>query len=460
MRKQTYIQFKYRESNKLKVGILAGIAALLLVMLAFVVVGQLADPQTYLKQQESDTYTKYFFSRTECRYIFPEGSCVVEDRYCDLNSYDYQVIELEPYDDYCLSGTIVYNEPVKNNRPVIVGRPKDGNCEFVVDEGETVRLAPEGYDPDPEIGPAGKLIWTFYSPFDQNGVWKTRKGDAGITESKIKLSDGELFDQRTFCVEVLSTNDAPRISPLSDINSKEGDTVRFKPVCVDPDGDDVSIRITGYMTTDTKNLGYDEEGEHLVTVTCTDEEGAKDTEEFKVNVADLNRPPELDAPEEVRVKEGETAFIDAEASDPDGDKVTITFEEPFDSTGRWKTSKGDAGSYTVRVTASDGDKQTTKSVRVIVEKVNNAPKLSAIRDLTVNEGDTINLNPRATDADGDRVTYKYDGWMTGPTKTTGYDDAGEYDVTVTASDGQDQDVTQVHITVLNTNRPPVITKIK
>ena len=458
---KTYVKFNYRENNsKLKIGILSGVGLILLLALAIVAYGQLTVPQTHVKQEQSDTYTKYFFSRDECRYIFPEGSCVVDDKYCDLNSYDYQVITLEPHEDYCKAGTIVYSKPTAtNNKPVIVARPSNGKCEFVVNEGEMVRLNPEGYDPDPEIGPAGKLIWTFFKPFNSRGEWQTNKGDAGITESKIKLSDGELFDERTFCVEILSTNDAPRISPLDDINAKEGDTVKFTPVCTDPDGDDVQVRITGYMTRDTKALGYDEEGKHLVTVTCTDEEGAKDTEDFYVNVNDLNRPPTLDVPDTIEVNEGETAHIAAEASDPDGDKVTITFEEPFDTRGNWKTAKGDAGTYTVRVSASDGDKQVTKSVKVIVRKTNSAPKLSAMRDLTVHEGETINLNPSATDADGDKLQYAYSGWMRGPTYTTSYDDAGEYDVVVTASDGVDQDTTQIHVTVLNTNRPPVITKI-
>ncbi len=459
-RKKTYIKLKYRGNNfKLKLGILSALALLLVSMLAIVVFGQLATPQTFTKQEASDTYTKYFFTRHECRYIFPEGSCVVEDKYCDKNSYDYQVISLEPYDKYCLPGTVVYNKPSENNKPRIVERPKNGKCEFEVAEGETVRLHPEGYDPDPEIGPAGRLIWTFYPPFDSKGVWKTRKGDAGITESKIKLSDGELYDLATFCVEVYSTNSAPQLAVLKDVNAKEGETVKVTPVCRDPDGDKVTTKITGFMTSTTRRLGYDDQGKHKVTVTCTDPQGASDTEDFYVNVADVNRPPTLDVPEEIRIKEGETAHIAAKASDPDGDKVRITYETPFDAAGNWKTKKGDAGTYTIRVTASDGSKKTTKSVRVIVEKVNSAPVLQSIRDITVHEGETITLHPKATDADGDRITYRYSGWMTGPTKTTGYDDAGEYDVTITASDGVDQDVTHVHITVLNTNRPPVITKI-
>lgn len=457
--RRTYLRLKYRESP-LKWKILIGSAAVAVLLLAILVLADLPPPQTYVKQQASDTYTKYFFSREECRYIFPEGSCVVDEKYCDLSSYDYQVIELEPYSKYCKAGTIVYNEPEKNNQPKIVAKPTNGECEFIVDEGGTVKLIPEGYDPDPDIGPAGRLIWTFYEPFDSKGTWKTQKGDAGKTWSKVKLSDGELTDEREFCVEVLKTNSAPVLSGLKDVTAKEGEKVTISPKCTDPDGDKVVITISGFMTSGEKVLGYDDAGGHDVTVACTDPDGEKDSQTIKVTVIDVNRPPALDVPETVTVDEGQTAKIVAKASDPDGDKVMVDFADPFAADGTWKTKRGDAGAYDVAVTASDGDKQVTKKVKVIVNKVNSAPSISGAQDLTVYEGDKITLKPKIVDADGDKVTVKYTGWMTSDTKQTGYDDAGEYDVTITVSDGIDTVKEDVHITVLNRNRPPVITKLQ
>lgn len=459
MKKRTYLRLRYRESP-LKWKILASAAMLAVLLLAIMVFADMPDPQTVVKQQMSETYTKYFFTRDECRYIFPEGSCVVDDKFCDKNSYDYQVIELEPHTDYCHEGTIVYTKTDVNHQPEIVSSAKPGECEFVVDEGEKVTLKPEGYDPDPEIGPAGKLIWTFYKPFDKNGVWQTQKGDAGKTTSKIKLSDGELEDEREFCVEVLKTNNAPKLSGLTDIQADEGETITIKPRCTDPDGDKVTITISGFMTSDQKKLGYDDEGEHEVTVTCTDPDGEKDSKTIRVTVADVNRPPTLDVPEQVVVDEGETAKITAKATDPDGDKVTIVYDKPFAQDGTWKTKKGDAGAYEVKVSANDGDKQVTKTVKVVVNKVNTAPSISGLRDLTVYEGDKIVLKPRISDPDGDNVSVKYSGWMTEDTKVTGYDDAGEYEVTITASDGTDTSSEKVRITVINRNRPPVITKLK
>jgi len=459
IKKRTYLRIKYRESPlKWKVLIGAGMLAVLLLAI-MVFAAELPPSQTSVKQDVSDTYTKWYFTRDECRYIFPEGSCVVDDKYCDQSSYDYQVIELEPHTKYCKAGTIVYNEPV-NDQPKIVRPKTDGRCEIVVDEGETVRLRPEGYDPDPDIGPAGRLIWTFYKPFDREGIWRTAKGDAGIADSKVRLSDGELYDEWEFCVEVMKTNDAPKLSGLRDLTINEGETATIRPVCTDPDGDDVTITISGWMTSDSKRAGYDDAGEHDVTVTCTDPDGEKDSETITVTVRDVNRPPTLDVPERVVVDEGETARIIAETSDPDGDDVTVMFDEPFSQSGTWKTVRGDAGSYSVKVTATDGDKQVTKTVTVVVNKVNSRPTISGAQDVTVYEGDKIVLRPRITDPDGDKVTVKYSGWMTSDTKQTGYDDAGEYDVVITVSDGSESVKEDVHITVLNRNRPPVITKLQ
>ncbi|MBI5881211.1 hypothetical protein HZB90_03710, partial [archaeon] len=129
--------------------------------------------------------------------------------------------------------------------------------------------------------------------------------------------------------------------------------------------------------------------------------------------------------------------------------------------GTWKTKKGDAGAYDTKVTATDGEKSTSKTVPVIVKKVNSAPEITAMSDLTVYEGDTITLKPKIADADGDKLTVTYSGWMNSATKETGYDDAGEYDVKITAADPSGAVATEdVHITVINRNRPPVITKLK
>ena len=55
---------------------------------------------------------------------------------------------------------------------------------------------------------------------------------------------------------------------------------------------------------------------------------------------------------------------------------------------------------------------------------------------------------------GDEVTIKYTGWMTSDTRETTYEDAGEYVVTITASDSELMSQVNVGITVKNRNRAP------
>ena len=60
-----------------------------------------------------------------------------------------------------------------------------------------------------------------------------------------------------------------------------------------------------------------------------------------------------------------------------------------------------------------------------------------------------------SDVDGDAITVTIEGFMTEETYETSFDDAGEYEVTVTASDGKLEVSETVEITVNDVNRPPV-----
>jgi hypothetical protein len=86
---------------------------------------------------------------------------------------------------------------------------------------------------------------------------------------------------------------------------------------------------------------------------------------------------------------------------------------------------------------------------VTVANVNRAPVLDPISDITANEGDTITLNPTATDPDGDTLTYSYSGWMSSASYTTDNNDAGSHTVTVTVSDGSLIDSQDVMINVID-----------
>ena len=82
----------------------------------------------------------------------------------------------------------------------------------------------------------------------------------------------------------------------------------------------------------------------------------------------------------------------------------------------------------------------------------------------VKEREIVVIEPKASDPDDDGLTFNIDRdkfvskegrfeWE------TTYDDAGEYTVKITASDGMDEASQEVKIVIENVNRPPVIEDI-
>ncbi len=162
----------------------------------------------------------------------------------------------------------------------------------------------------------------------------------------------------------------------------------------------------------------------------------------------------------LKVDEGAlVSFPNLKATDPDGDQITYTFSQPLNQKGEWQTEEGDAGEYTVTITASDGASQIKQDVMIIVEEVNKDPVLEKIKDVVVKEGETVKLAPKALDPEGKPITITYSGWMTSDTKKLDYNSAGEYIVRVTVSDGVNEKYQDVKVTVEDVNRPPVFVSI-
>jgi hypothetical protein len=126
------------------------------------------------------------------------------------------------------------------------------------------------------------------------------------------------------------------------------------------------------------------------------------------------------------------------------------------------------GNLVVSDTVEDtnpNDTETTTPESSIT--VNHAPTLSGIPSIQVSEGQAYSFTPIASDPDGDSLTFSatnLPGWAnldisTGTLSgTPSYSDAGTYsNINISASDGSLRaTLNSFSITVLNTNRPPVI----
>ncbi len=322
---------------------------------------------------------------------------------------------------------------------------------YVFSEGDYIQLNPNmAYDPD-----GSDVSLTFSEPFNQTGGWVTTYGDAGNYTITIAADDGTLQSTRTLIIEVLASNQPPVISNFENITVAEGTLISLNPTVYDPDGDNVTINYSGWMTSPTYQTTYNDAGVYNVTVTANDGKQPV-SQTITLTVSDTNRPPEFTSLNDITATEGDFVQVRPQVFDPDDDNVTVTFSRPLDiKNGSWQTQVGDADKYIVTATVTDGKAIVTETFQLNIIQANQPPVISNITDITVNETDTITLSPVVFDPNNDEVAIEYSGWMNSSTYTTTYGDAGEHKVTLIASDGIEQTQQTITITVLKVNRPPI-----
>ena len=148
---------------------------------------------------------------------------------------------------------------------------------------------------------------------------------------------------------------------------------------------------------------------------------------------DLVAEDDLDV---ITIKENELVRLNVRVTDPDKDVVTYTYSRPLNTNGEWKTNYGDAGEYIVTITASDGTLTTEKKVKLMVERVNVAPMIEVLQDITVREGETVVFEPVVSDPNNDAVTVTVSEPLTSGNWNTDHTSAGEYQIRVVATDGE------------------------
>ena len=355
------------------------------------------------------------------------------------------------------------NQTVNQTAAPTMPEEKDyGNVSFTITgtEGDLLKLSLKATDPDGD-----KLQYDYSKPFNNNGLWQTKDGDAGKYLVTVTVSDGKSENTADVLVVIKPSNKAPIIDCLDDIVIKEGETVELKCNFFDKENDPLVIEYTGWMTSTTYTTNYESAGTHKVFVTVSD--GFQNvTKTIDIKVDDVDRAPIFnDKLKDITVVETDIVTLKPKVSDPDGDTIKLEYSEPFDKKGVWKTIIGDAGTYPVSIVASDGKLTTKETFTLTVKMLNTAPVMKTIPNITVSEGETVNFKPDVVDREDDSINIKYTGWMVGSTYVTTYDDAypdgcdkpgcsAQYKVTVTASDGQYDVMQDVYVTVKDKNRPP------
>ncbi|HLF54732.1 MAG TPA: hypothetical protein VI612_03355 [Candidatus Nanoarchaeia archaeon] len=268
------------------------------------------------------------------------------------------------------------------------------------------------------------------------------------------------------------TNHNPIINQ-NNVELYEGDTFTLTPATTDLDGDTVTTTINSPFATDgSYAFTYEESGEYPITIKATD--GILTTEKTTIlTVLNTNRQPVLTVSDTAEGSENSELMITATAADFDNENsvnnddntLTITYGAPLDANGKWTPTFDDSGEINVPVTASDGELSDTKLVTIKIANTNRAPHLDDLTDVTVKEGELVDLllgrdpdNENVVDNDDNILQHSFNGPFDHYGKwQTDYDSSGVYEIIPSVTDGYLVAGKKITVTVENVNRAPQIT---
>jgi uncharacterized protein YjdB/PKD repeat protein len=300
--------------------------------------------------------------------------------------------------------------------------------------------------------------------------------DVGTYNIELTVDDGTDSNTQAFTITVSNTNDAPTASfTFSPASPTNGQTVDLDGSgSSDPDMGD-SIASYDWVVTDpssnttnltgaTPSFTADETGDWMVELTVTDGNSATGVDTQTITVAAAaNNAPTFTSTEVTAATEDSTYTYNITTNDADGDSVTITGglqgggalpgwlmltdngDGTADLTGT--PTNADVGTYDIELTVDDGTDSNTQAFTITVSNTNDAPTASfTFSPASPTVGETVNLDGSgSSDPDmGDSIA-SYDWVVTDPssntTNLTGAtpsftaDEAGDWTVELTVTDG-------------------------
>ncbi len=304
-------------------------------------------------------------------------------------------------------------------------------------------------------------------------------GTAGNSTVVLTVTDDD--GKSTTASRTIEVNGPPTASLVtySPDDPAPGTDVTFGVDAADPDGDDLDyawdvdgddeVETTGAAPTHA----YDSAGEYEVAVTVTDDNGQSDAATTTVTVERDTDPPEVTdllVDPEPPVEGRPVGFL-AEATDPDGDDGALQYDWEF---GDGTVTEGagplvnhtyaSRGQLVLTLTVTDEDGATTTVERTV--EVNAPPEasLAVFPDPPV-AGEETRFVANGSDPDGDDGALQYD-WAfgdgtvaeaAGPDVTHTFGAAGDYEVSLTLTDGEGTTTTTTRtVVVAEPNGPPAV----
>ena len=315
----------------------------------------------------------------------------------------------------------VADRSVNQNSPVLIDLNASASD---IDAGDTVTLSFTNL-------PAWLL--------NSNGVLtgSPANGDVGSTTVTVIATDtAGATAQDTFVLTVIDVNDAPAlVGEVDDQTVDEGQafSLGLGTFFTDADGDALTLSagltdggalpswISFDSSTDTLagTPGSSDLGRISVRVTATDPSGATASDDFLIDVGNVNDSPVATSIPNQTAIEGQEYLLDVAGafSDPDpGDSLTLSAEltgggalpswltfNPLNGLFTGTPGNLDVGTVSIVVTATDlAGLTATSSFELVVSDVNASPTIvAAISDQTIDQGQALSLDVSDTFADED-----------------------------------------------------------
>ena len=191
-----------------------------------------------------------------------------------------------------------------------------------------------------------------------------------------------------------------------------------------------------------------------------------------ITVREVDDPLHIRSVPDVFGRENETILIELNVQEVDGDEVTFEIPDRFENNPRisvnrsgtnltilWNADFYDSGCHVINVSVRDDNSSRIIPVNVTIENVNRPPPSLIFCPETCFQGDSVDFLSydrefltSSFDPDGDELAY---AWYfgdtraieTSPVATHIFEQAGNYSINLTVSDGMDVNTTTIDVTV-------------
>ena len=309
----------------------------------------------------------------------------------------------------------------RNNNPTIQPIP-----EQTVVAGETIQVQVSASDPDGdplsvEVSSQDSAIASV--SIAGPGTLSITGNAPGTTPINVTVSDGRGGAASIqFPVTVSAPNREPSIEPIGEQLLMVGEQRDVAFNAADPDGDPLTASASsdneGVVSASIQQPGVvhlvgNTPGQATVTVAVEDGRGGAARTQFAVTVQAPNAEPSLAPIQEQMLAPGDTVELPVQASDPDGDRLTLVAQSSDENVvsaairddGALVLRANNPGQATITVAADDGRGGTARTqFAVTVAQPNREPVIEPLPEQTLQPGQTVQLAVNASDPDGDPLS--------------------------------------------------------